>query len=138
MSVLAVDKAVKGLFASGWNNPSVKFVGDNEAEPAKAKEWVRVSIRPAAANQASMGAASNTTRTVGAIIVGIFVEPGKGTARAAELADQVIEALQYKRVLGDNWWIQTRSASPREIGQPAGSSYYQFSVTVNYYSDRIR
>lgn len=135
MNNVAVLKAVRVLLKS-WDAPGVKYVGDNEVEPKDAKEWARLSIRPATENQASMGAAINTTRHQGAIILSIFVKPGSGTDRAMELTDKAIAALEYKRVVGDDWILQTRTGGHRDVGQPAGASYYQVNVTVNYYSDR--
>lgn len=135
MSILAVSKAVKVLLNS-WDAPGVKFVGDNEAEPKNATEWARLSLRPATEGQASMGAEVNTTRHTGAIILSIFVKPGSGNTRIMGLADKAIAALEYKRVLGDGWILQTRAGGFREIGQNAGATYYQVNVTVNYYSDR--
>jgi hypothetical protein len=134
MSFAAVNKAIKAKFMQGWTN-GVKVVGDNDAEVKAVKEWCRLSIRPAESNQASMGASTNTTRSVGVVMVSIFVQPGNGSERAWQLVDQAVAALQYERVSGTNWNVQFQAASPREIGQPAGAAYYQMTVTVNYYFD---
>lgn len=135
MDINSIQTAVFTEFVDSWNNET-KVFGDNIAIPNNIQEYVRISFLPADRRQAGIGG-NKTTRQVGTIVVGIFVNNtnSPGTKRSNELANLAISALQYKNFSGDDWVIQLRAGDPRNIGQVSGSSYYQTNVNFNYYSD---
>lgn len=129
---LQIQTSILDLFKQRFT--AAKTVVDNQSLPNPPDEWVRISIRFAAANQASM-AGTPTTRTTGSVIVQCFVKPNIGMKRAAELADLVEDALMYRQARGNNHVVVLRAAVMTDVGQPEGQPFYQTNVVVPFYAD---
>jgi hypothetical protein len=135
MSFLEVRNAVHTHFTTAWNKTTPLFYDNQAVDPSKLTEFARISIRHAESQQASM-AGQPTTRTVGVVIVQLFVKPGIGTKRLDELTDKAINAFQYVALRGDDWSIQFRAGYPADLGQPNGQQFVQVNVITDYFIDR--
>lgn len=129
-----VNTAIIQHFTTDWADETKVVIDNQSFDPASASEFVRLSIRHADSEQAAMGA-TKVTRTTGSVIVQVFVKAGTGIKRLSELSDKVRQVMQYSNILGEHFVIQFRAATPVDIGQQNGSSFYQVNVTIPYYFD---
>lgn len=92
--------------------------------------WVRLSVRGAREEQASIGGAgSNRFRNYGVIIVQVFTPMREGPQAGRSIADVVGAIYRRQQFSG----ITCRGASVRDLGKVAG--WIQHNVEIPYFRD---
>lgn len=121
---ISFDNVERLLKSDGTFTDAVGF--DDKPVP-----WVRFSVRPGQAFQASVGV-KRLWRHPGTVIVQIFAIQGSGEARALEIADDVGDALRGVTVDG----VRLSAPSPPQYVGPDGS-WWQTNVTTEFEFDLI-
>jgi hypothetical protein len=134
MSFADERRAIEARFAANFSTLPVAYENVPFAQPASGG-FVRLTIRPAGARQASTGS-SPLQRYAGLIVADIFVPENTGTATARAHADTV-EAIfrQAQFSAGNSGTITCRTPSIEAVGVRDG--WFQLSVSVPYQRDRI-
>lgn len=130
--------AIRARFYAEWGNttpiawPNVSFT-----PPASPKApWVRLTILPADARQASAAVpGQRTLRSVGQIIVQVFVPEGGGDGQAEALAEQACAIFRGVRADGIRYQgLRGEAPRARTIGND-GRGWYQVNAEIPYQRD---
>lgn len=93
-------------------------------EPSIAKKeiWARVTTLIGSTDQASIGYETRKFRTVGRLVINLFVPANEGTARIAATAGKVAKVFNAKTYSN----VRFQSATVRSVGSARG--WYQVNV----------
>lgn len=99
MSFLYISKAIKQIWADGWNPTNGIAFWENEVIEQRPSNipWLRISIRDGDAQQISLGKPS-LDRHASVLFVQVFVPINEGVDRARWLADKVAAIFRKKSV----------------------------------------
>jgi len=110
--------------------PNVPFDPSSDYKENLHIGWCRFTINVGDAFPASTSGQQMRLRTVGEIVVQVFVESGTGDRVAAQIADDVFDALTYVVVSG----VRLMASRVQPIGQDPGG-WYQVNVTTPFLYD---
>lgn len=141
MSYTADANTIRARFATEWPQlrPTVPIAYDNSAfDPAidaldpfgNPAPWVRFSIMPGDAFQASLGT-PKVWRSTGLATVQVFVPLGQGDGLAGELADDAAGIFRGVRLNG----LIFRAPAFTRIGEDG--TWYQINVTTPYLAELV-
>lgn len=105
--------------------PNMKFAIPNPPEP-----YIRVSIKHGDTNVIGCGA-PKYQRSIGVVIVQVFIPEGRGDAGALSIADEVCTVLDNKSFD----LVTFQSSRVKEVGVSGG--FYQLNVVTSFSSDKI-
>ncbi len=139
MSYLDELRAIEGQFLDNYASTPVAIdeagpvidpaTRNIVAQPDDAS-WVRISVRGAREEQASIGGAgSNRFRNRGVIFVQIFTPTREGPQSGRALADTVSAVFRRQQFGG----IQCQAATVRDLGKVNG--WIQHNVEIPYWRD---
>lgn len=131
MGFQAAQSAIETLFNTSWTHTLIARDGV-DFDPRSLNEWVRFSVREAAANQASIGTQNQLYRYYGVLFVQIFTKNGLGSGRAKELADLVTPIFRSKIVNG----IHYRVPVVTTVGP--SDAWYQVNVSCEFYREEFQ
>lgn len=136
MSFEAQANVIRQRFEALWPgavSPAVLHTyGDVRLDPPNRVPWVRLSVLSGETRQASMGAATRLKRTVGVVVVDIFVPAGDGDGLARRLGDLVADIFELRTVSG----VVFRATTLERVG-PDGP-WLQWSASTPYQADSLR
>ncbi len=140
MTYAAELSAIEARFLDNWSTtpvamddsgPVVDPTTRNIVEQPDDSAWVRLSVRGAGEQQASLGGLTTVQfRNVGVITVSIFTPIREGHAAGRTLADTAGAIFRTEQFSG----ITCRAASVTELGRIEGG-WNQTNVDVAYYRD---
>ena len=105
--------------------PNLKFT------PPSNSEWLRVQLEPADSHTASLSAGMQRFRSVGLLVIGVFIPVGESNADALAIADAI--AAFYRGATLSGLSLQAPSIS--RVGSAQG--FYQYNVIVPYRYDDL-
>jgi hypothetical protein len=139
MSYQAELQAIEGRLLDNYtatpvaideSGPIIDPATRNIVEQPDDAAWVRISVRGAREEQASIGGAgSNRFRNYGLIIVQVFTPMREGPQAGRSIADTVGAIYRRQQFSG----ITCRGASVRDLGKVAG--WIQHNVEIAYWRD---
>ena len=132
---MAVDfedaqKAIETRFTTQWA-AATEVAYDNVVYTpgSTVVEWVRLNVLTGISTVASLGGATNLYRSVGVVVVQVFVKEGEGARKALLLADTV--AAIFRGIQADG--VLYRAPSIDRIGPSDG--WYQINVNIPFQWD---
>lgn len=137
----ALRDAILTRFKAQWDTlePAVPVAYDGFAftPPADGTEWVRVTVMPGQAQQASLSGPTRRWRTPGVVTVQVFVPKDKGTDRVLDLIGDIRTALQgvTLNTSSPEGSVALRATSDRRVG-PRGN-YYQRNAETPFRFDYL-
>ena len=132
--------ALYNLFNTTWSglDPAVPVITPNEKSLDQTDEWVRFTIKAGNAEVLEIGDPKRYTRTIGVVIIQVFVRPDTGDGRARELCDTIEGIFRNAEASITDGSIRFREPTSTEVGLAENEAYYQMNVTVPYYRDEVR
>jgi hypothetical protein len=129
--------AIRSRFNTQWAGATT-IAWDNVAfTPPTGTPWVRVSIRPSDAYQASIGTTgARTFRDEGLIFIGVFVPENEGEGEAWTLAESAADIFRGVTAAGVVYSGPAGDAPRVEVLGPDGSGWFQVQVRVYYRADQ--
>lgn len=110
------------------------FYGNVEANTSQKRPWLRLVVITGDSDLAGLGGGTQRMwRTVGAVVVQIFVAVNFGEKIARQYADKVAAIFRGTRI-GD---LHFRAPSLIVIGAQPGGAWYQLNVNIPYYRDEL-
>lgn len=100
--------------------------------PNDGSSWVRLTVVEGESNIAGLGDSQRLFRNVGVIICQIFVQDGKGSKAALDIAD-ILETIWGGASFNG---ITCRASSVTRVG--ADNGWYQVNVSTPYFWDNIK
>lgn len=107
-----------------------QYDNDGSFTIPKDKNWVRFNIQPTTEFQADLGA-TKTARTIGLVIVQIFMPLVKGTDAGRKLAQLVRTEFKMQSANGVTW----RTPFATNVGRVRDA--WQYNVTCPFFSDDV-
>lgn len=100
-------------------------------EPSITKKdlWARVTTLVGSTDQASLGSETRTFRTVGRLVINLFVPANEGTGRIAATAGKVAKVFNAKTYSN----VRFQSATVKSVGSVRG--WYQVNVEAVFIYD---
>ena len=114
MTTLATAReSIYQHFVTGWGSTSAFTFDGEDFTPPESDPWVRLVVRHAASQQASLGGLGNRKfDRAGLVIVQVFTPLDQGAAAADVLVEKVMEIFEGKTID----LIRFVSVTPQEIG----------------------
>lgn len=129
-------EATRALIAARLADNYVTYPIANEnhefSPPEDGTPWVRLFIVEGASDIAGLGGSTRLFRNTGIIVCQIFIQEGKGTKDALDIAD-VLDTLWSGASFNG---ITCRASSVTRVGTSDG--WYQVNITTPYFWDNIK
>lgn len=134
MSALAVVTAVRSRWQAQWSHTSTAH--ENQAyTPVAGSAWVRLTVRPAGAQQASLGTPS-LDRHSGIVFLQIFTPLDQGQDRSQWLADRA--AAVFRKVdVAASPGSMVFGVPYQAVAETGGDNWHQINVVCPYTFDLL-
>jgi len=135
MTFLEEKVLIETTFKNEWTETPVVF--ENVVAPM-AKEWVRLTIQPAAGKQMTLGDNPEFQHT-SVMFIQVFVPIGAGSGRALQLVDIIDGLFRNRQLEGLQFLVPqvtktTRTSSGLGSSTPVSSTgYYLVTVSVTFF-----
>lgn len=141
MSAKDQREAIGTLFVSGWGSvpPNPRLVTPNEPKEPTEGEWARLTILDSDSFPVEIGRSNVQRRSIGNVIVNVFVPLGTGDNRALALADKAAKVFtdSPRIACGVSADLRFRDPVIRPQGKDSTGNFYQVNVTVPYWRDSV-
>lgn len=133
-------EAIIAAWSAGWTSrrPGVYWTTENEVGEAAAT-WARVSVRPSASVQASMGApGSRRFHRFGTIAVQLFAPINAGDAALAGMVDDVRAILEGASFTTSGVAEPVKTFAASSDGRQTDGAWHMVMVTTPYRYQQTR
>ena len=126
MSFSAIRVAIESHIASNWTQTPVQYE-NVDLDTKDMSEYISINVLSGESVQSSIGE-SGQYLTSGSLVIMIFTGIGSGSARAKTLADTLAGLFRGAKIGG----VSFKVPSGNQVASTG--SYYQFNLTVPFYS----
>lgn len=136
MSFADVTQIIRERFNTQWQALSPTYLHFFAGVPITRDQinnrpWVRVTIQPGETRQVGFSNSGRRKRTVGNIVVQVFVPAGEGDGLAQELADRVASIWEMSTIQG----VIFRATSVQRVGEDG--AWLQYNTTTPFQADAL-
>ena len=135
MSLSTAIGAIKSRWVSQWGNTTPTAYENSIYNAVPGTSWVRLTVRPGASSQISLGAPS-LDRHAGIVFVQIFTPLSQGAERSNWLADRAIPVFRKVNLNASDCSVTFHV--PYSISaETGGDDWFQVNVLCPYTLDEV-
>jgi len=130
-----VRQAVEGRFNTQWASATTVYYQGQKGEPDVDENWVRIFMRPAVKEQASIGGATNMHRVTGYIWLQLFTTENENNSVRDGYLQDIVDIFESTQFAAGSGTVLCRDAEIDDLGLTG--SWYQTDIGFRYHHDTV-